>query len=151
MSPDQSLPVVAYIWHLNLASATSSSLRWSKPTQWDYTTNVEELVRKSDAEAALAAMQARLDAAEEQLACVRQALPETLRNSVPSVAVATMAADHALLRHALDAAMVDAAAERRRGCADERVCIWQPWCCQLGECQRPKRDIARAAAGKEGA
>lgn len=48
-----------------------------------------------------------LERLREQLACVRQALPETLRESVPSVAVATMTAvmeyDETLLRQALDA------------------------------------------------
>lgn len=38
------------------------------------------------------------DALAEQLACVRQALPEHLRDSVPSVVVATLVADNALLK-----------------------------------------------------
>jgi len=42
-----------------------------------------------------------LDELREQLACVRQALPEEWRNSVPSVAVSTLAAEIATLREQL--------------------------------------------------
>jgi cob(I)alamin adenosyltransferase len=128
MSTDQSLPVVAYVVTLDSGLGYLSNPEAALTAYRDLP--LAPLVRKSDAEAALtamqadlheqcrllgiggsreaalsgkvellerelAAMQARLDAAEEQLACVRQALPETLRNSVPSVAVATMAAERA--------------------------------------------------------
>ena len=45
------------------------------------------------------------DALAEQLACVRQALPAEWRESVPSVAVATVTAELALLRVRLDDAL----------------------------------------------
>ena len=45
-----------------------------------------------------AVWQRKHDEMAEQLACVRQALPEQWRNSVPSVAVATLAAELELLR-----------------------------------------------------
>jgi len=45
-------------------------------------------------------MLADLDALTEQLACVRQALPEEWREAVPSVAVATLTAEVDALRAA---------------------------------------------------
>lgn len=57
------------------------------------------------------------DELREQLACVRQALPEEWRDSVPSVAVATMAAEIAELKEAY-ALLRQVHADFRRECGD---------------------------------
>lgn len=52
--------------------------------------------REHDAE--VARLRAELERLREELACVRQALPEMWRDSVPSVAVATLAAENNALQ-----------------------------------------------------
>jgi hypothetical protein len=62
------------------------------------------LAAKNEAESRELKSLQELDEQREQLACVRQALPEEWRNSVPSVAVSTLAAEIATLREQFHAA-----------------------------------------------
>lgn len=63
--------------------------------------DIDEYTARCQAEADRDHEERMRDALAEQLACVRQALPEQWRDSVPSVAVATLTAQLELQRTAL--------------------------------------------------
>ncbi|MGV8822968.1 hypothetical protein [Methylibium petroleiphilum] len=85
-------------WPPGLLQDDSRELSRALASKPDAMVHARDAVAKIGQPEAPTAARMERDALAEQLACVRQALPEEWRSSEPSVAVATLAAELVLLR-----------------------------------------------------
>ena len=108
LEPGAPLRAAAQVVALEPEGPDGHGVNWlagKRPTPGDLLYGGDAVARalaaKNEAESRELKSLQELDEQREQLACVRQALPEEWRNSVPSVAVSTLAAEIATLREQL--------------------------------------------------